>query len=192
MKQVSFMRRVLAAAGGVLLAATVAYAEDAAPAGGKKFQPVWLSATASLRGAYVTYTKQSFADMDAFIKDGQYTVDQNSLDGKKVLEKTPATGNKFAIFNVFLKDKGSIGKADYTLKIGATTYPCLAVTVSGSPFDPRLRDVRQSGAVATTEALLIFEVPEIATEGTLVPALKTTIPKQEAPLVFMMDDSKAP
>ena len=141
---------------------------------------VWSGAIVEVK---LSAEAQKWRDMDALLKETRFKAEEG-LD-KPAVDRSPADGKQYAILTMKLREKRSVGKYDYFLRVNGTDCPCLAIGTEGAPFDPRAWEHKH--APNADEVMLIFEVPNGATEGTLVAGLPLTVSQPDAPIKLVLD-----
>lgn len=110
-------------------------------------------------------------DLDKVLLQGQFEPEA-TVDESTITQRSPADGMAYVIVTASLKDQRSVSRFDYILRSAGQTFPCLAMSVAGRPFDQRQWKYDLPG-----EVRLLFECPLEARTVTLDFALDTAIPQ---------------
>ena len=100
----------------------------------------------------VPATEAETVDMQKALAAGNLEPDAEALPD--TLRKTPATGMAFAVAEIRLAAKQSVGRTDFILRHGSQESKCLALGDGSSAFDERLWELAEG------TARLLFEVPQ--------------------------------
>lgn len=136
----------------------------------------------------LTTEAQKWRDMDGLLKENRFKGEEG-LD-KPAVDRPPAEGKQYAILTMKLREKRSVGKYDYLLRVNGADSPCLAIGTESTPFDPRVWEHKH--APTADEVMLVFEVPSGAVDATLVAGLPLTVSQPDAPIKLVPDVPPAP
>ena len=157
-----------------------------APLPPPKFQVItfWPGAIIQARA---TGDSVPWLDLDTLLKKGRFNATDE--EDTPAIQRPPAEGKQYSILVIKLREKRSIGKYDFVLKVGSDTISCLAMSKDDKPYDQRLWEVVFSSGAS--EVNLLYEIPAGTAEATLVSALPVTLPQAEAAIHFMTDAALA-
>lgn len=136
----------------------------------------------------VTDQNIDWLDLDQMLLAGKF--DPGTIPPKEAVGKrAPADGRAFVILFLELGRGLSIGRYDYTMKIGKDTYETEAIARAGQPFDPRTWEIRAESSIE--EVLVLFDIamPGKPTVGNLREQLPTTI--SDPPVTLPIGPEKA-